>query len=271
MEQINWRISPAATFAKFLFNTEANSVVLPPEWQAVLPQVLSNANDLGITQEDLSSSHRFVDALEPLVSSNRLPELFAGVAQPVLEQINNEVSLRTSQLKHHWLIRGPGLLGLLEDYCPLFNLVLIDMWTTIPLQSTAGLPTHMLLGEKYSAAVFAASLHDTNPFIPEVMRPAYIATFFALQAQLSRNLNFETVHARLSLASCRLALSLGNAVELNAVDEPSFQTAVDLWAGLPGCSLTESLWAASGEMIQLEELTAFCLDWISQPDTGEVS
>lgn len=271
MEQINWRISPAATFAKFLFNTHANSVTLPPEWQAVLPQVLNNATDLGITQDDLFSSHQFVDALEPLVATNRLPELFTGVAQPVLEQINNEVSLRTSQLKHHWLIRGPGLLGLLEDYCPLFNLVLLDLWTTIPLQSTAGLPAHMLLGKKYSAAVFAASLHDTNPFIPEVMRPAYIATFFALQAELPRELNFDTIHKRLSLASCRLALSLGNAVELNAIDEPSFQTAVDLWAGLPGCSLTESLWVATDRMLELEELTAFCLDWISQPDAGEIS
>ena len=122
MEQINWRISPAATLAKYLFTTQTEPSVLPPEWQSVMPRISENASKLGISAAAFSSSSRFVDALEPLITSNRLPQLFAGIAEPITEQITNEVSLRTSQLKHHWLVRGPGFLELLEQILSAFQL-----------------------------------------------------------------------------------------------------------------------------------------------------
>ena len=122
MEQINWRISPAATLAKYLFTTQTESVVLPPEWQSVMPRIAENASKLGISAAAFSSSSRFVDALEPLITSKRLPQLFAGIAEPITEQITNEVSLRTSQLKHHWLVRGPSFIELSGTILSAFQL-----------------------------------------------------------------------------------------------------------------------------------------------------
>lgn len=269
MEQINWRISPAATLAKYLFTTQTESSILPPEWQSVLPRIAENASKLGISEAAFSSSSRFVDALEPLITSNRLPQLFDGIAEPVTEQITNEVSLRTSQLKHHWLVRGPRFLELLEECCPLFNFVILDLWTTIPVQSGEKANVPMLLGEQYPAALFAASLHENNPFIPEVMRPAYVATYFAMRAQLPRDLDIPGWQHRLSLASCRLALALGSGVELCSVDRASLETAIELWVGVPRPLLAEDIWQITGEIDQIAELTEFCLNWIVQTDPGE--
>ena len=269
MEQINWRISPAATLAKYLFTTQTEPSILPPEWQSVMPRIAENASKLGISAAAFSSSNRFVDALEPLITSNRLPQLFAGIAEPITEQITNEVSLRTSQLKHHWLVRGPGFLELLEQYCPLFNFVVLDLWTTIPVKQDDRATVPMLLGENYHAALFTASLHDSNPYIPEVMRPAYVATYFAIKAQLPRDLDASKLQHHLSLASCRLALSLGSEVELSLVDRASFETAVELWMGVPTPLLVEEVWEMSREIHQLSDLTDFCLSWIVQADPGE--
>lgn len=269
MEQINWRISPAATLAKYLFTTQTERSVLPPEWQSVMPRIAENASKLGISAAAFSSSSRFVDALEPLITSNRLPQLLAGIAEPITEQITNEVSLRTSQLKHHWLVRGPGFLELLEQYCPLFNFVVLDLWTTIPVKQGDRATAPMLLGENYHAALFTASLHDSNPYIPEVMRPAYVATYFAIKAQLPRDLDASNLQHHLSLASCRLTLSLGNEVELSSVDKASFETAVELWMGVPAPLLVEEVWEMSREIHQLSDLTDFCLSWIVQANPGE--
>ena len=270
MEQINWRISPAATLVKYLFVSHTEPEVLPPEWQPVLPQILQNAEKMEIAPTQLSNACQFIDALEPLVSSNRLPLIYEGIAKPVIEQITNEVSLRTSQLKHHWMVCGQKYLELLEDCCPLFNFVILDLWTTIPIKQGSVPTASVLLGNRYSAGLFAASLHDSNPFIPEVVRPAYVATYFAIKAQLPQDLNLSVFQQHLSLASCRLALSLGHETGLNLVDRDSFQTAVELWNGIPAIDLTNELWELSSGIDQRSELTQFCLNWILQAKSEEL-
>ncbi|MCH2183289.1 MAG: hypothetical protein MK108_14920 [Mariniblastus sp.] len=269
MEQINWRISPAATLARYLFTAETGMSSLPPEWQALVPRIADNAAKLGISPDDFSRCDRFVDALEPLLLSDRLPQLWDGIPEPVTEQITNEISLRTSQLKHHWLVRGPHFLELLEECCPLFNLLVLDLWTTIPIKQTEPSTAPMLLGDSYPAALFSASLHDNNPFIPEVMRPAYVATFFAVKAQLPSDEGGTQRMDRVSLASCRLALTLGSGVELNSVDRPSFETAVGLWLGQPNAQQVDEIWEASAGLHHVADLTDFCLNWIAQPSGGE--
>ena len=268
MEQINWRISPAATLARYLYTAEAGLSSLPPEWQTLVPRIVENATNLGIPKAAFNNHGQFIDALEPLLLSDRLPQLWAGIPEPVIEQITNEVSLRTSQLKHHWLVRGPRFLELLEECCPLFNLLVLDLWTTIPVKQSEVSTAPMLLGDAYPAALFSASLHDNNPFVPEVMRPAFVATYFAVKAQIPLASEDPRRTERLSLASCRLALTLGQEVELNSVDRPSFETAVGLWLGQPNVQQVDEIWESSAHLDQLTDLNDFCLNWITHTEPG---
>ncbi len=262
MDSITWHISTAATLAYLQFAEPAGWVCPAAPWQDLgisgLPDRLLPT---GFRSPQEMPPHGWVDFL----IDQGMEAVTAGpagrIAQPIQNQIQNELALRASSLKHHWLTRGPGIISLTESVFPLGELMLVDLYPVLPFAPGNRPFAPILVGHRSAAMLIPAGLYDTNPFAPELLKVVLAVAYAALKTQ-AEILAGSVAAERIQYGAARLATAIGAQVELGCGDRRTFETLIDHLPGNARPDWTDSLWHVTEVGDDPAALAPACMDWL---------
>lgn len=263
METLRWNNSTACTLMYYAWRHQQGDPSAP-EWEPLIPRIAAALNTTPIGPvTSLPTRWALVDALDRLGERASAEAVLGAIPEPVRMQVENELSLRTSQLKHHWLTRGPGIMAALNQALPLSELMAIDLWAVVPAAAPLEeSPPATLFGQHHTAALLPVLVHDTDPQVPTPLRVAHVACFFALLNRVLPDDRTPKRLERVELAAVRLAIQLGAQVDWNRVDEYAFTTAARHWLADANVTRVAELWQRTGETEDLPQVVQNCLDWI---------
>lgn len=262
MDSVSWHISTSATLAYLQFADPAGWVRPTPPWQDLglsgLPERLLPT---GVRAPHEMPPHDWVDFLVDHGMDTVTTSSAGRIPRPIHDQIQNELALRASSLKHHWLTRGPGIVALLESVLPLSELMLVDLYPVLPFAPGDRPFAPILVGRRSAATLIPAGLYDTNPFAPELLKVVCSVAYAALKTQ-SEILAGSVAAERIQYAAARLAAAIGGQVDLGCGDRRTFETLVQHLPGNARPEWTDSLWQVTPTGNDLAALASTCMDWL---------
>ena len=262
MDSVTWHISTSATLAYLQFAEPAGWVRPAAPWQDLgLSGLPDRLLPTGVRTPRQMPPHDWVDFLIDGGLDAVTTGLAGRLARPIQDQIQNELALRASSLKHHWLTRGPGIVALLESVFPLSELMLVDLYPVLPFAPGNRPFAPILAGHRSAAILIPAGLYDTNPFAPELLKVVCSVAYAALKTQ-SEILAGSVAAERIQYAAARLATAIGGQVDLGYGDRQTFETLLQHLPGTSRPEWTESLWRVTQTGNHPANLAGTCMDWL---------